>query len=98
MVTIHAGSRGRRGDRLDGRSGSALASHYAIASLGEGPITGGAIGKAFLERFKQGGFPSNTYDAANAIVKTYAALQAGQNIDLDGVSHHAYFDASGQAL
>jgi|GEM_PF-2104527 len=72
--------------------------HYAIAALGDKPVTGVSLGKTLLDRFKQGGFASNTYDAANAILKTYAALQAGQNIDLDGVSHHAYFDSNGQAL
>lgn len=69
---------------------------FAVAAVGEQPITGINIGKALQTRFKPGGFKFNTYEAGITIVKALQALQAGQNLDLNGAQHHAYFDETGQ--
>lgn len=68
----------------------------AIAAVGDEPLTGPNIGKAIQTRFKKGGVPFKTYEAGISIVKALQALQAGQNLDIDGTTHSGYFDETGQ--
>lgn len=68
----------------------------AVAAVGDEPVTGANIGKALQTRFKPGGFKFNTYEAGISIVKALQALQGNQTLDVDGTTHHGYFDETGQ--
>jgi hypothetical protein len=66
---------------------------YAAAGVGAQPIDGTSLGTTVLNRFRVGGAPVST--SPDKIFATFQALEAGNNVDMDGVASVGVFKPDG---